>query len=93
MFFFYDFLIRIRKSKIKRIRIRKESVGEIYFKDENGNEVKPRVRLVKSSMTRATETGDIIHKHLADIPIESCDLIREGAPCMPEPPIGKQYAL
>jgi len=55
--------------------------------DENGNEVKPRVRLVKSSMTRATETGDIIHKHLADIPIESCDLIREGAPCMPEPPI------
>jgi len=53
--------------------------------DENGNELKPRVRLVKSTMTRATETGDIIHQHLPDLQIQPCDLIREGAPCRPDP--------
>ena len=30
------------------------------YKDENGNELPLRVRLVKSTMTRATQTGDII---------------------------------
>jgi len=53
--------------------------------DENGNKQKPRVRLVKSTMTRATETGDIIHQHLPDLDIQPCDLIREGAPCKPDP--------
>jgi len=39
-------------------------------------------------MTRATETANIILKHLPqDIQQSSCDLIREGAPCTPEPPI------
>ena len=38
-------------------------------------------------MTRATETANIILKHLPDdIKQSSDDLIREGAPCPPEPP-------
>jgi len=55
-------------------------------KDENGNTVKPKVTITKSTMTRATETGDIIHSHLPELEIQSCDLLREGAPCPPEPP-------
>lgn len=39
-------------------------------------------------MTRAQETADIIHKHLPDLPRESSDLLREGAPIPPEPPVG-----
>ena len=38
-------------------------------------------------MTRATETGKIISKHLSDVPVEYCSLIREGAPIPPEPPL------
>ena len=44
--------------------------------------------LVMSSMTRATETANIIAKHLetsAAESAESCSLIREGAPCEPVP--------
>ncbi|KAK8784991.1 hypothetical protein V5799_008650 [Amblyomma americanum] len=37
-------------------------------------------------MTRATETAEIIHKHLEPLPKESCELIREGAPVPPDPP-------
>jgi len=44
-------------------------------------------RIVYSTMTRATETGKIISKHLPDVPVEYCSLIREGAPIPPEPPI------
>jgi len=55
-------------------------------KDENGNIVKPCLRLVKSTMTRATQTADIVHSHFPELPIESCDLLREGAPCKPDPP-------
>jgi len=51
--------------------------------------VKPKVKITKSTMTRATETGDIIHSHLPELQIESCDLLREGAPCPPEPPTKK----
>ena len=44
-------------------------------------------KLVKSTMTRATETANIILKHLPeDIQHSSCDLIREGPPCVPDPP-------
>jgi len=43
------------------------------------------VQIIKSTMKRATETGDIVHKHLPDISIKPCDLIREGAPCPPDP--------
>nr|XP_002132166.1 serine/threonine-protein phosphatase PGAM5, mitochondrial [Ciona intestinalis] len=44
---------------------------------------------VKSTMTRAQQTGDLIYKQLEndEIPVEDSDLIREGAPVEPEPPI------
>lgn len=47
----------------------------------------PFTRLVHSTMTRATETADIIYKHLDALPKESCELIREGAPVPPDPPV------
>lgn len=40
-------------------------------------------------MTRAQETGGIISEQLdCDIPIHDCQLIEEGAPIPPEPPVG-----
>lgn len=45
----------------------------------------PVDKIVISSMTRARETGDIIRSSLPDVPYEYCDLLREGAPCFPEP--------
>ena len=39
-------------------------------------------------MTRAKETADIIHKQLPELPREESDLLREGAPIPPEPPVG-----
>ncbi|XP_045490549.1 serine/threonine-protein phosphatase Pgam5, mitochondrial isoform X3 [Pieris rapae] len=45
--------------------------------------------LVRSTMTRAQETAKIIAKHLpSDIEIKDCQLIEEGAPIPPEPPVG-----
>ena len=38
-----------------------------------------------STMTRATETAQIILKHFPNMENKSCDLIREGAPCEPVP--------
>jgi len=56
--------------------------------DENGNEMKDsNVKLVKSTMTRATETANIILKQLPEIEHTNCDLLREGAPCVPDPPV------
>lgn len=46
----------------------------------------PYTRIIKSTMTRATETAEIIHTHLPDIPMTACDYIREGSPIVPEPP-------
>ncbi|XP_067262316.1 serine/threonine-protein phosphatase PGAM5, mitochondrial isoform X3 [Chanodichthys erythropterus] len=43
--------------------------------------------LVHSSMTRATETANIISKHLPGVELVSCDLLREGAPIEPVPPV------
>lgn len=43
--------------------------------------------LIHSSMTRATETANIISKHLPDVDLVSCDLLREGAPIEPVPPV------
>ncbi|XP_061841895.1 serine/threonine-protein phosphatase PGAM5, mitochondrial-like isoform X2 [Nerophis lumbriciformis] len=43
--------------------------------------------LVHSSMARATETAHIISKHLPDVELQSCDLLREGAPIEPVPPV------
>lgn len=58
-------------------------------KDENGNIIKPKVTIHNSTMTRATQTADIIHSHLPDLQIKSCDLLPEGAPCPPDPPLSK----
>lgn len=38
-----------------------------------------------STMTRATETAQIILQHFSNTENNSCDLIREGAPCEPVP--------
>lgn len=45
-------------------------------------------RIVQSSMTRARQTSEIICKLFPDVPVEECDLLREGAPIRPEPPSG-----
>ena len=71
-----------------------QRLAKLYSKylrklDEDGREVtdKTNFQLVKSTMTRATETGNIILGHLPeDISASSCDLLREGAPCPPDPP-------
>lgn len=40
-------------------------------------------------MTRAQETAKIIAKHLpSDIEVKDCQLLEEGAPIPPEPPVG-----
>lgn len=45
--------------------------------------------LIHSSMARATETANIISKHLPALGVDlvSCDLLREGAPIEPVPPV------
>lgn len=50
----------------------------------------PWDRMVKSTMTRAQETGKIIGQQVGEgIPlVEHCSLLEEGAPIAPEPPIG-----
>ena len=42
-------------------------------------------RIVHSTMTRAKETAELIKESLDDVSCESCSLLREGAPCPPEP--------
>lgn len=39
-----------------------------------------------SDVTRATETSRIIEKHLPEAPTEMSQLLRESAPCPPDPP-------
>ena len=41
--------------------------------------------LTMSTMTRASQTAEIILNHFPSINSKSCDLIREGAPCEPVP--------
>jgi len=48
----------------------------------------PYTILVRSTMTRATETAEIISCSVPDVPVVNCDMIREGAPIPPEPPVG-----
>ncbi|XP_029685326.1 serine/threonine-protein phosphatase PGAM5, mitochondrial isoform X2 [Takifugu rubripes] len=43
--------------------------------------------LIHSSMTRATETAQIISKYLPGVELSSCDLLREGAPIEPVPAV------
>ncbi|XP_009638165.1 serine/threonine-protein phosphatase PGAM5, mitochondrial [Egretta garzetta] len=44
-------------------------------------------QIIHSSMTRATETTEIISKHLPGVKKISTDLLREGAPIEPDPPV------
>ncbi|KAM8961568.1 serine/threonine-protein phosphatase PGAM5, mitochondrial-like isoform 1-T1 [Pelodytes ibericus] len=44
-------------------------------------------QIIYSSMTRAKETTEIISKHLPGVAKQSTDLLREGAPVRPEPPV------
>ncbi|XP_050302247.1 serine/threonine-protein phosphatase Pgam5, mitochondrial-like isoform X2 [Anthonomus grandis grandis] len=48
----------------------------------------PYTEIVKSTMTRAQETGSIISQFLPNVSVTHCDLLREGAPIPPEPPLG-----
>ena len=62
--------------------------GLAQLVDHYNSTKKYDLSLVMSSMTRATETANIIAKHLetsAAESAESCSLIREGAPCEPVP--------
>ncbi|XP_076854958.1 serine/threonine-protein phosphatase PGAM5, mitochondrial isoform X2 [Brachyhypopomus gauderio] len=43
--------------------------------------------MIHSSMARATETASIISKFLPGVDLVSCDLLREGAPIEPVPPV------
>ncbi|XP_076452741.1 serine/threonine-protein phosphatase PGAM5, mitochondrial-like [Babylonia areolata] len=42
-------------------------------------------RMVSSTMARAVETADIIHKFLPGLTLDRDDVLREGAPIKPEP--------
>nr|XP_009665104.1 PREDICTED: serine/threonine-protein phosphatase PGAM5, mitochondrial [Struthio camelus australis] len=44
-------------------------------------------QIIHSSMTRATETTEIISKYLPGVKKISTDLLREGAPIEPDPPV------
>ncbi|XP_036383045.1 serine/threonine-protein phosphatase PGAM5, mitochondrial [Megalops cyprinoides] len=43
--------------------------------------------MIHSTMARATETAHIISKYLPGVEMASCDLLREGAPIEPVPPV------
>uniref|UniRef100_A0AAY5KZW0 Serine/threonine-protein phosphatase PGAM5, mitochondrial n=1 Tax=Esox lucius TaxID=8010 RepID=A0AAY5KZW0_ESOLU len=43
--------------------------------------------LIHSTMARATETAKIISKYIPGVELVSCDLLREGAPIEPVPPV------
>lgn len=45
----------------------------------------PYTRIVRSTMTRATQTAKLIEKFLPQVPVKDCSLLEEGAPCLPEP--------
>jgi len=42
-------------------------------------------KIIHSTMTRAKETAELISESLPDVKCDSCSLLREGAPCPPEP--------
>lgn len=44
--------------------------------------------IIHSTMMRARETAEAITEHLPGIPVQQCDMLREGAPFPPEPPVG-----
>ncbi|XP_052866768.1 serine/threonine-protein phosphatase Pgam5, mitochondrial [Anopheles cruzii] len=60
--------------------------------DLTGNRLKaldmPYDAIVRSTMSRAQETGAIIGRSLPHLKFKDCSLLEEGAPIPPEPPIG-----
>ncbi|XP_048752657.1 serine/threonine-protein phosphatase PGAM5, mitochondrial-like isoform X2 [Ostrea edulis] len=48
----------------------------------------PYTKLISSTLTRAVETAEIIHKHLPHLSWEKESNLCEGAPIPPEPPVG-----
>ncbi|XP_049793637.1 serine/threonine-protein phosphatase PGAM5, mitochondrial isoform X1 [Schistocerca nitens] len=48
----------------------------------------PYTCLIRSTMARAVETAKIIHSYLPDVPVQDCNMLEEGAPIPPEPPVG-----
>ncbi|XP_073976389.1 serine/threonine-protein phosphatase PGAM5, mitochondrial-like isoform X2 [Rhodnius prolixus] len=48
----------------------------------------PYTKLVHSTMCRAIETAKLIHAFIPDVPTKDCKLLEEGAPIIPEPPVG-----
>ncbi|XP_050070725.1 serine/threonine-protein phosphatase Pgam5, mitochondrial isoform X1 [Anopheles maculipalpis] len=48
----------------------------------------PYDEIVRSTMTRAQETAEIIGKSLAHLKLVNCPLLEEGSPIPPEPPVG-----
>jgi len=49
----------------------------------------PYTRIIRSNMTRAVETAALISDKLVGVPQEDPDpILREGAPCRPEPDVG-----
>lgn len=47
----------------------------------------PYKLIIHSTMTRARETANHIHKHLEGVPMTECNMLVEGAPFPPEPPL------
>jgi len=47
----------------------------------------PYTTIIHSTMTRARQTADVIHNRLRDLEVKESDLLREGAPYPPEPPL------
>uniref|UniRef100_A0A182Q424 Serine/threonine-protein phosphatase PGAM5, mitochondrial n=1 Tax=Anopheles farauti TaxID=69004 RepID=A0A182Q424_9DIPT len=48
----------------------------------------PYDEIVRSTMTRAQETAEIIGKSLSHLKLVDCPLLEEGSPIPPEPPVG-----
>ena len=48
---------------------------------------KPYSVIIHSTMERAVQTAQLISDSLPDVPMKSCDLLREGAPAIPDPPV------
>lgn len=46
----------------------------------------PYTSIIRSTMTRATQTAKLIQKYLPDVPVKDCSMLEEGAPILPEPP-------
>ena len=47
---------------------------------------KSYAHILHSTLIRAVQTAQLISKSLPDVPMKSTDLLKEGAPIVPEPP-------